>query len=73
MSQEVEPRIKVFSSSTGAQGGPGQAQAGPEKDLDHLHHPEDHATETDVRRPPWIPPPQVQRGLEKDLDHLHHG
>ncbi|KAK2530803.1 hypothetical protein Q9233_006022 [Columba guinea] len=73
MSREVVPGIKVFSSSAAAQGGPGQARAGPEKDLDHLHHPEDRAREADVRGPPRLPSPQVQRGPEKDLDHLHHG
>ncbi|XP_065700043.2 proline-rich acidic protein 1 [Patagioenas fasciata] len=73
MSKEVVPGIKVFSSSTVGQGGPSQAQAGPEKDLDHLYHPEDRAREADVRGPPRMPSPQVQRGPEKDLDHLHHG
>ncbi|XP_064924215.1 proline-rich acidic protein 1 isoform X2 [Columba livia] len=73
MSREVVPGIKVFSSSAAAQGSPGQTQVGPEKDLDHLHHPEDRAREADVRGPPRMPSPQVQRGPEKDLDHLHHG
>lgn len=72
ITEEVEPGVKVFSSSAGAQWGPRQAQVGPEEDRDHLHHPQDDVGETDASRPPWKLSLEVQNGPEEDRDHLHH-
>ncbi|XP_075010136.1 proline-rich acidic protein 1 [Calonectris borealis] len=72
ISEEVEPGIKVFSSSAWARWGPRQAQAGPEEDRDHLHHPQDDAREDDARGPPRMLSLEVQSGPEEDRDHLHH-
>ncbi|KFP58888.1 hypothetical protein N322_07764, partial [Cariama cristata] len=51
---------------------PHQAQAGPEEDRDHLHHPQDDAREDDARVPPRMLSLEVQSGPEEDRDHLHH-
>ncbi|XP_069652044.1 proline-rich acidic protein 1-like [Haliaeetus albicilla] len=72
ISEDVEPGIKVFSSSAWAQWGPRQDQVGPEEDRDHLHHPQDDAREADGHESPWVLSLGVQSGLEEDRDHLHH-
>lgn len=72
ISEDVEPGIKVFSSSAWAQWGPHQAQVGPEEDRDHLHHPQDDAREADGHESPWVLSLGVQSGLEEDRDHFHH-
>ncbi|KFP46043.1 hypothetical protein N323_08218, partial [Cathartes aura] len=51
---------------------PRQALEGPEEDRDHLHHPQDDASEVDARGPPWLLSLEVQSGPEEDRDHLHH-
>ena len=72
VTEEVEPGVKVFSSSAWAQWGPRKSQAGPEEDRDHLHHPQDDTREADARRPPRTLSREVQNGPEEDRDHLHH-
>ncbi|KAF1482875.1 hypothetical protein FQV08_0011621, partial [Pygoscelis antarcticus] len=72
ITKEVEPGIKVFSSSAWARWGPHQAQVGPEEDRDHLHHPQDEAREADAHRPPQTLSLEVQSSPEKDNDHLRH-
>ncbi|XP_042664013.1 proline-rich acidic protein 1 [Tyto alba] len=69
ISDEVEPGVKVFSSSAWAR----QAQAGPEEDRDHLYHPQDNAREADAHRPLRTLSLEVQRGPNEDRDHIHHG
>ncbi|KAM6391018.1 proline-rich acidic protein 1 [Pluvialis apricaria] len=73
ITEEVEPGIKVFSSSAWAPQGTLQVQAGPEEDHDHLHHPQDNAREADAHRPPRMLFLEVQSGPEEDRDHLYHG
>uniref|UniRef100_A0A8C3JLL7 Uncharacterized protein n=1 Tax=Calidris pygmaea TaxID=425635 RepID=A0A8C3JLL7_9CHAR len=73
ITSEVEPGLKVFSSSAWARGGPLQAQVGPEEDRDQLYHPWDNAGEADAHRPPQMLSLEVQRGPEEDRDHLYHG
>ncbi|CAN0232906.1 unnamed protein product [Bubo scandiacus] len=72
-SNGLQPGIKVFSSSAWTQWGLRQAQAGPEEDRDHLHHPQDDAREDDAHGLPRTLSLEVQSGLEEDRDHLHHG
>ncbi|KAM6091050.1 uncharacterized protein LJ206_004754 [Theristicus caerulescens] len=72
ITEEVEPGIKVFSSSAWAQWGPRQAQVGPEEDRDHIHHPQDDVREAVAHRPPRMLSLEVQSGPEEDRDHLHH-
>ncbi|KAF1474747.1 hypothetical protein FQV18_0015494, partial [Eudyptula minor novaehollandiae] len=72
ITKEIEPGIKVFSSSAWARWGPRQAQVEPEEDRDHLHHPQDEAREADARGPPRTLSLEVQSSPEKDRDHLHH-
>ncbi|XP_051474211.1 proline-rich acidic protein 1 [Apus apus] len=71
VSNEVEPGIKVFSSSAWAPWSPHQAQAGPEEDRDHLYHPQDEAREADVQGPLMLSL-EVQSGPEEDRDYLYH-
>ncbi|XP_064320606.1 uncharacterized protein LOC135315575 isoform X1 [Phalacrocorax carbo] len=72
ITKEVEPGIKVFSSSAWARWVSHQVQEGPEEDRDHLYHPQDNAREADVLGPPWVLSLEVQSGPEEDRDHLHH-
>uniref|UniRef100_A0A8C6ZCZ0 Zinc finger protein 511 n=1 Tax=Nothoprocta perdicaria TaxID=30464 RepID=A0A8C6ZCZ0_NOTPE len=47
--------------------------AGPEEDLDHLHHPEDNVVEEVAHVRLLALPRQVQNGPEEDRDHIYHG
>ncbi|XP_061204122.1 uncharacterized protein LOC133209440 [Neopsephotus bourkii] len=72
ISRDVEPGSKVVSGSAWARWVARQAQAGPEQDLDHLHHSRDDAGKPDAYGPPLMLSLQVQNGPEEDHDHLHH-
>ncbi|XP_010166145.1 proline-rich acidic protein 1, partial [Antrostomus carolinensis] len=72
ITEEVEPRIKVFSSSTWDAWGPHQDPMGPEEDRDHLHHPQDDVMDVDAHGPSRTLALEVQSGPEQDRDHLHH-
>ncbi|XP_057268214.1 proline-rich acidic protein 1 [Pezoporus wallicus] len=72
VSRDVEPGSKVVSGSAWARWVARQAQAGPEQDLDHLHHSQDDAAKDDAYERPLMLSLQVQNGPEEDHDHLHH-